>query len=64
MSISRIAYRIIKNGQVVGVTMSRDKAVEYWLDGYEVHTRIRYYWDEGHWQYEARDWKKHPGLTR
>lgn len=57
MSITRIAYRIISNGKVLGVTTSRDKAVEYWRDGCEVYTRIRYYWDERHWQYELRDWK-------
>lgn len=58
MSIARIAYRIIKNGQVVGVTMSRDKAVEYWKDGCEVWTRIRWYYGK-HTQYERRGWKKH-----
>ena len=64
MSIARIAYRIIKNGEVVGVTMSRDKAVDYWKDGCEVWTRIRWCYSDTRWYYERRGWKKHPGLTR
>jgi len=66
MSIARIAYRIIDiNGPGKhGVTMDRDKAVEYWLDGYEVHTRLRWYYDNGHKQYERRGWKKYSRLTR
>ena len=66
MSLARIAYRIIDahGPGKHGVTMNRDRAIEYWDNGHEVHTRIRYYWDDWHWQYELRGWKKHPGLTR
>lgn len=61
MSIARIAYRIIDaDGQVVGVTMNRERAEEYRLDGCDVYTRIRWCYSSGRWYYERRGWK----LTR
>jgi len=64
MSIARIAYRITDDGEVVGVTMSRDKAIEYCRDGCEVWTRVRWCCSNGRWYYERRGWKKHLFKTK